>query len=169
MEKKSFKNTESALISDNSLTNYQEIQNRIFAIRGMQVMLDRDLANLYNVTTKRLNEQVKRNIKRFPDCFRFQLTENEFKILEKSSFFSNVPLNMKGNSLRSQNATSKTNRGGRRYLPYVFTEQGVSMLSAVLKSNTAIEISIKIINTFVQMRKFIAYNAKELIDKLKKN
>lgn len=124
------------------------IESRIFTIRGMQVMLDSDLAELYCVESKRLNEQVKRNIDRFPENFRFQLTENEF------------------NNLRSQNATSSLvsqiaipYHGGRRYLPYVFTEQGVAMLSAVLKSQTAVQTSIYIINTFVQMRKFISNNA----------
>ena len=105
----------------------------------MQVMLDKDLAEIYGVELKRLNEQVKRNIERFPESFRFQLTKNEFE------------------NLRSQIATS--NWGGRRYPPYVFTEQGISMLSAVLKSKTAIKVSIAIMNAFVEMRKFIVGNA----------
>ena len=129
----------------------QDISNKIHTIRGMQVMLDSDLAELYGVESKRLNEQVKRNIGRFPEAFCFQLTENEFEFL------------------RSQIATSKNEkreqRGGRRYLPYVFTEQGVSMLSAVLKSKTAVEISIKIINSFVAMRKFLRSNS-ELFQRL---
>lgn len=117
----------------------QNIQNRIYTIRGMQVMLDRDLAQLYTVETKVFNQAVKRNEKRFPDSFRFQLTKEEVE------------------SLRSQIVTFKESLN-TRYLPYVFTEQGVSMLSAVLKSDIAIEVSIKIIETFVNMRKLIASN-----------
>lgn len=120
-----------------------EIKDCIYTIRGKQVMLDSDLAKIYGVETKRLNEQVKRNIERFPEDFRFQLTQEELNII----------------NLRSQNATSKEIHGGRRYLPYVFTEQGVSMLSAVLKSKTAVEISIKIMKAFVEMRRFISANA----------
>ena len=96
-----------------------EIESKILNIRNLQVMMDRDLAELYGVETKRLNEQVRRNIERFPDSFCFKLTENEW------------------NNLRSQFATSNIERGGRRYIPYVFTEQGVAMLSSVLKSQIA--------------------------------
>jgi len=119
-----------------------DIKNRIFTIRGVQVMLDSHLAELYSVETGRLNEQVKRNIERFPKEFMFQLTENEYE------------------SLRSQIATLKSNRGQhRKYLPYVFTEQGIAMLSAVLRSTTAVKVSIEIMQAFVQMRKFLADNA----------
>ena len=119
-----------------------DIESRIFTIRGTQVMLDSHLAELYSVETGRLNEQVKRNIGRFPKEFMFQLTEIEYE------------------SLRSQIAILKTNRGQhRKYLPYVFTEQGVAMLSAVLRSETAISVSIQIMQAFVHMRKFIAGNA----------
>ena len=119
----------------------EDIQNRIFTIRGLQVMLDSDLAEMYDVETKNLNLAVKRNIDRFPDFFRFQLTEKEYK------------------SLRLQIETSKENRGGRRYMPYVFTEQGVAMLSAVLRSKTAIKVSIQVMQAFVDMKKFISLNA----------
>jgi len=126
----------------------QTIQDRIYTIRGVQVMLDEDLAVLYDVETRVFNQAVKRNIERFPEKFRFQLTEKEYE------------------NLRSQIVTSSVvsqyevpNHGGRRYLPYVFTEQGVSMLSAVLRSQTAIDVSIKIIDSFVEMRKFISSNA----------
>ncbi|MEA2099403.1 MAG: ORF6N domain-containing protein, partial [Campylobacterota bacterium] len=137
----------------------ENIQNKIFTIRGLQVMLDEDLAGLYQVESKRLNEQVKRNIDRFPEHFRFQLTEDEYKNLR-----SQIATSSLSNSLRSQIATlnldSENNRGKhRKYLPYVFTEQGVAMLSAILKSKTAIEVSIEIIDTFVQMRKFLSNNA----------
>ena len=121
-----------------------QIQNSIHTIRGMQVMIDRDLADLYGVETKVFNQAVKRNIKRFPISFRFQLTEQEFI------------------NLRSQFVTSSFNHGGRRYLPFVFTEQGVAMLSAVLKSSTAIKISVQIIESFVEMRKLISNNSQIL-------
>jgi len=122
----------------NSLTT-ADIQDKIFTIRNIQVILDRDLAALYQVETKVFNQAVKRNIKRFPENFRFQLTKEELEIL------------------RSQIVTFKENLN-TKYLPYVFTEQGVSMLSAVLKSDIAIEISIKIIESFVNMRKIISSN-----------
>ena len=118
------------------------IRNKIVVLRNQQVMIDRDIAELYGVETRRLNEQVKRNIERFPEEFMFQINEKEFKFL------------------RSQIATSKTEtRGGRQYLPYAFTEQGVAMLSAVLKSETAIAASIQIMKAFVAMRKFMLSNA----------
>ena len=117
------------------------IQNRIFAIREVQVMLDRDLAEMYGVTTSRLNEQVKRNIERFPEYFMFQLNKDELK------------------KWMSQVAISNKEKMGIRRMPYAFTEQGVSMLSAVLRSETAIKVSIEIMNAFVEMRKFIATNA----------
>ena len=103
-------------------------------------MLDSDLADLYEVPTKRLNEAVKRHASRFPKNFMFQLTDDEAE------------------HLRSQFATSKTGRGGRRTLPYVFTEQGVAMLSSVLNSERAIQINIQIMNTFVQMRQWAVEN-----------
>ena len=111
------------------------IAQKIFLIRGHKVMLDKDLAKLYGVKTKRLNEQVARNRKRFPEDFMFQLTEEE------------------ANSLRSQIATS--NRGGRRYLPYAFTQEGVAMLSGVLNSNRAITVNIQIMRAFVQLKAFL--------------
>jgi len=132
--------------------NENSIKDKIYTFRNLQVMLDEDLAELYGVESKRLNEQVKRNIERFPDNFRFQLTEEEYE---------NLRFQFGTSSLRSQIATSSLEKqhGGRRYLPYVFTEQGVSMLSAVLRSETAVQVSIKIIDTFVNMRKFISQNA----------
>lgn len=121
----------------------EKIKNLIYTIRGKQVMLDSDVAMLYHYPTKRINEAVRRNIERFPDNFCFKLTEIEAK------------------NLRSQFATSsleKENYGGRRYLPYVFTEQGIAMLSGLLKNDIAIQVSINIMNAFVEMRKFIATN-----------
>lgn len=155
-------------MSKNELTvlDENEIKNKIYAIRGLQVMLDSDLAELYNVDTRRLNEQVKRNIERFPDNFMFQLTESEYNSL-RSQFATLDNRNWKSqfvtsndNLLRFQFGTLKTGRGKhRKYLPYAFTEEGVAMLSGVLKSETAVKISIHIMNAFVAMRKFLASNA----------
>ena len=111
------------------------IQNKIFLIRGQKVMLDKDLAQLYQVATKRFNEQVKRNIKRFPEDFMFQLTQEEF------------------DNLRSQFATSSW--GGRRYLPYVFSDYGVAMLSSVLNSDRAIDVNIQIMRVFTKLRELM--------------
>lgn len=135
--------------------NEDNIKSRIYTLRNMQVMLDKDLAELYGVETKVLNQAVKRSENRFPDDFRFQLTEGEYQNL-RSQFVTSS----EQDSLRSQIVTLKSNRGKHtKYLPYVFTEQGVSMLSAVLKSDIAIEISVKIIRSFVNMRKLISNNA----------
>jgi ORF6N domain len=111
------------------------IEKRIFVIRDRQVMLDEDLADLYGVETKRLIQQVRRNLKRFPGDFMFQLSKAEAEIL------------------RSQFATSNDGRGGRRYAPYVFTEQGVAMLSGVLRSDRAIAVNIEIMRVFVELRR----------------
>ena len=132
----------------------QTIQNKIYTIRDIQVMLDEDLAVLYGVETKVFNQAVKRNIERFPEKFRFQLTQEEYANMRFQNGTSSLD-----DSLRSQIVTLESQRGKhRKYLPYVFTEQGVSMLSAVLRSQAAIEISIKIIDTFVNMRKFLSQN-----------
>lgn len=140
---------------DDIVLNEESIKNKIFTIRGLQVMLDRDLAELYQVETKVFNQAVKRNENRFPDDFRFQLSEIEFQNLR-----SQIVTSSEQNSLRSQIVTLKSDRGKHtKYLPYAFTEQGVSMLSAVLKSDIAIDVSVKIIRSFVNMRKFISNNA----------
>ena len=118
-----------------------EVNSLIHTIRGKQVIIDSDLAKLYDVETKRLNEQVRRNIERFPDDFMFQLSQEEYI------------------SLRSQFATSNKGRGGRRFEPYVFTEQGVSMLSSVLHSKKAIEVNVQIMRAFVAIRRFLQHNA----------
>src|ERR1700741_3982935 len=115
----------------------KSIRNRIYEIRGERVMLDSDLAALYGTTTKALNFAVKRNVKRFPKDFMFQLTSEEFQELRFQIETSEPGVN----SLRSQNVTSKS-RGGRRFLPYVFTEQGVAMLSGVLNSDKAVSMNI---------------------------
>ncbi len=126
----------------------ERIEKAILLIRGQRVMLDSGLAELYGVTTKRRNEQVRRNASRFPADFMFQLDEKETS------------------ALRSQFATSKKGRGGRRYLPYVFTGQGVAMLSSVLKSERAIEVNIAIMRVFVRLREMMA-TQKELALKLR--
>lgn len=137
-----------------SIIPQKEIENRIYIIRGLQVMLDKDLANIYQVETRVLNQAVKRNSGRFPNEFCFQLTDTEYENWELHS-------NMTGdNVLKSQNVTLKKGRGQhRKYLPYVFTEQGVAMLSAVLRSKTAVKVSIQIMQAFVEMRKIILSNA----------
>lgn len=135
------------------------IENKIYIIRGQQVMIDRDIAQLYGVETRRLNEQVKRNAERFPEEFCFQLTRNEL------------------DSVMSQFATSPNNNifqgqdGGTRKLPFAFTEQGVAMLSAVLKSDTAVKMSIQIMKAFVAMRKFMLLNAQvfQRLDNIEKH
>ena len=114
------------------------IKSRIFTVRGVQVMFDSDLAVFYGVPTKRLNEQVKRNVERFPDDFMFQPTAEEL------------------GGLRSQFATSNRGRGGARYTPYAFTEHGIIMLASVLKSGTAVEASIRITHAFVAMRRALS-------------
>jgi len=125
----------------------RSIQNRIYEIRGERVMLDRDLAALYEIETKALNLAVKRNIKRFPPDFMFQLTKEEWDDLR----FQIETLEKHQTPLRLQIETSK--RGGTRYLPYAFTEQGVAMLSGILNSDKAINMNIAIMRAFVEIRK----------------
>ncbi|SHK26128.1 ORF6N domain-containing protein [Epilithonimonas mollis] len=119
----------------------KEIKNLIYTIRDKQVMLDSDLASLYQVETKNLNKAVKRNIERFPASFCFQLTDKEVE------------------DLRFQIGTSSLSYGGRRYLPYVFTEQGVAMASAILRSDVAVKVSVEIMEAFVEMRRMLISNA----------
>jgi hypothetical protein len=130
------------------------ISGKIYLIRGHQVMLDRDLAELYGVETKVLNQAVKRNIARFPNAFRFQLDEEELVNLR-----SQIVTSREKSDLRSQSVTLNKQHGGRRYSPFVFTEQGVAMLSAVLRSKTAVNVSIQIMQAFVAMRRFMLSNA----------
>jgi hypothetical protein len=128
----------------------QAIQTKIYEVRGQKVMLDFDLAEMYEVETKRLKEAVRRNINRFPDDFMFELTKAEFE------------------SLRSQIATLKTGRGQHsKYFPFAFTEQGVAMLSTVLNSQKAIDVNISIMRAFVVIRQY-ALSHKDLTEKLKK-
>lgn len=127
------------------------IERRIYLIRGLKVMIDFDLAELYGVPTKRLNERVARNKKRFPEDFMFRLTKEEAESLRSQSVISNA-------DLRSQIATSSSGHGGRRYLPLAFTEQGVAMLSSVLNSEQAIEVNIAIMRAFVRLRQMLETN-----------
>lgn len=129
---------------------FENIKNLIYTIRQKQVMFDSDVAMLYHYETKKINQTVKRNLERFPEKFCFQLTENEFA------------------NLRSQIGTSsleKQSYGGRRYLPYVFTEQGIAMLSGLLKNEIAVKVSIHIMDAFVEMRKFLLVNG-QLFERL---
>jgi hypothetical protein len=124
-----------------------KIQQMVHVVRGQRVMLDFDLARLYGVTTTRLNEQLRRNPERFPEDFAYQLTQQEFAIL------------------MSQNAISKSGHGGRRKLPWAFTEHGVAMLSSVLRSPTAVRVNIEIIRIFVRLRRLMATPG-ELVEQL---
>ncbi len=125
----------------------ERIEKAILLLRGEKVMLDADLADLYGVSTKRLNEQVKRNRHRFPEDFMFQLNQTESEVL------------------RSQFATSKTGRGGRRYFPFAFTEHGAIMLAAVLNTTRAIEVSVFVVRAFVRLREILATH-RDLANKL---
>ena len=122
------------------MVDLQRIQSKIYEIRGHKVMIDRDLAELYQVTTGNLNKSVQRNIKRFPSDFMFQLTKEEFDQLKTNLIFQN----------------GISNWGGTRKLPYAFTEQGLAMLSGILSSDTAIQVNINIMRAFVAMRRLIS-------------
>lgn len=150
----------------------QLIERRIYLIRGQKVMLDFDLAELYGVPTKQLNQQVTRNKKRFPEDFMFRLTKAEAEFLRSHFVISKQALRSqivtsnaeraqfagKNENLRLQIATSSSGKGGRRYLPYAFTEQGVAMLSSVLNSDQAIEVNIAIMRAFVRLRQMLETN-----------
>ena len=162
---------------ENEISTLQ-IEKKIFVIRGVQVMIDRDIAELYGVETRVLNQAVKRNITRFPEEFMFQLTRDEIDNLksqivtsrETDSMMSQFVTSPKTNSVMSQIATSPSSRSqivtlntGRgsniKYLPFAFTEQGCAMLSSVLKSETAVKVSIQIMKAFVSMRHFVQSNS----------
>ena len=151
---------EDIIIRDN--TDIDVIKHRIYEVRGMRVMLDRDLAELYCVSTGRLNEAVKRNINRFPDDFLFRLNKNEWTFLKSQIAISKNNANAtdikdvgdNDSGLKSQIAIS--NRGGDRALPYAFTELGIAMLSSVLRSETAIQVNINIMRAFVMIRQTVA-------------
>ena len=132
-------------MKNNSIVPLELIEKKIYFIRGKKIMLDKDLAELYEVETKVLNQAVRRNIYRFPEDFMFQLTNKEFE------------------NLRSQNVTSRW--GGRRYAPFAFTEQGIAMLSSVLRSERAIKVNIAIMRTFVKIHEF-ALSHRDLNEKI---
>lgn len=143
------KQTEEIAVQENKQLSDIEIsevtiKNLIYVVRGKQVMMDSDLATLYQVETRVLNQAVKRNIARFPEKFRFQISEDEYDDLKSQFVISSEE--------------DENTHGGRRKLPYVFTEQGIAMLSAVLRSETAVQVSIKIMDAFVEMRRFLASN-----------
>ena len=171
------KKNEIAKAESASLQPLENIENLIHVIRGKQVMLDRDLARLYGVETKALNQAVKRNMERFPEDFMFQLTKEEFEIWKSQFAISNVGENLRSQIvtssedeiLRSQNVTSSW--GGQRYMPYVFSENGVAMLSTILRSQQAININIQIMRAFNAMRHFIVSNAQvfQRVENIEKN
>ena len=138
------------------IANYsiEDIKNLIYTIKGKQVMLDSDVANLYHYETKKINQAVKRNMGRFPERYCFQLTEEEVKELKSQIVTSSLE------SLRSQFVTLNSMGRGqhRKYLPYVFTEQGIAMLSGILRNDIAIQVSINIMDAFVEMRRFLTSN-----------
>ncbi len=138
------------IMNEMEIVPIELIENKIYVIRGQKVMLDMDLAGLYGVLTKYLNQQIRRNIKRFPEDFMFQLTRDEAE---------NLRLHFATSSSRSQFVALKY--GGRRYLPYAFTEHGILMLSSVLNSQRAIDVNILIMRTFSRLRQIMA-NSKEL-------
>ncbi len=135
----------------NALIPLERVESRILFIRGEKVIVDSDLAQLYGVTTSNFNKAVKRNIERFPSDFMFQLTKEEFESLRFQTGISNE-------SMRSQFATSKE-RGGRRYLPYAFTEHGALMAANILNSDRAVEASVQVVRAFVKLRQMLASNA----------
>ena len=136
-------------MTNNSIVLQERIEKKNYLIRNQKVMIDQDLAELYDVSTGRLNEQVKRNLERFPTDFMFQLSKTEY------------------NTIRSQIAILKVGKGRhRKYLPYAFTEQGVAMLSSVLKSKRAVQVNIQIMRAFVKLREILSTH-KELAQKLK--
>ena len=143
---------DSAMSSTRKIDN---VESAIYLIRGHRVMLDSDLAAIYQVTTRRLNEQLRRNRKRFPEDFAFQLTAEEFRNLKSQIATS---------SLRSQ-FVSSSSHGGKRKLPWVFTEHGAIMLASVLNSNVAVQASVRVVRAFVRLREMVAANA-QLASKL---
>src|SRR5206468_3627364 len=136
----------------------ENVAQLVFFMRGEKVMFDADLAMLYGVEVRSLNQAVARNRKRFPADFAFQLTDDELAALRSQIVISKSPTSRASSRLRSQIVTSNTGRGGRRYLPYAFTEQGVAMLSSVLRSARAVEVNIAIMRTFVQLRRLMDTN-----------
>ena len=161
------KKNEIAKVESASIQPLENIENLIHVIRGKQVMLDRDLARLYGVETKRLNQQVQRNLERFPEDFMFQLNKEEFENWKSQFATSNSDESLRSQfatsteeeNWKSQFATSNSIKMGARKLPYAFTESGIAMLSGVLRSPQAVSMNIQIMRAFVAMRRFLASNA----------
>ena len=155
---------ENQLIIQNEIA-IEDIKNLIYTIRGKQVMLDSDVARLYNYQTKRVNETVSRNKKRFPENFCFQLTEEEVKNLKRQSTILNLDQENNWSQIAASSKSENSKHRGKKYVPYVFTEQGIAMLSGLLKNDIAIQVSINIMNAFVEMRKFLMING-QVFDRL---
>ncbi len=136
-----------------ALIPLERVESRILFIRGEKVIVDSDLAVLYGVTTKAFNQAIKRNLHRFPVDFMFRLTADEIDDMRSQSVTSDIA------ALRSQSVTSKPGRGGRRYLPYVFTEHGALMAANVLNSERAVEASVQVVRAFVKLRQLLASSA----------
>ena len=151
-------------MEENKISN-EEIKNLIYTIRGKQVMLDSDVAMLYHYQTKRINETVNRNKERFPENFCFQLTEEEVKNLKKQYTILNLIQENNWSQIATSSKNENSKHRGKKYIPYVFTEQGIAMLSGLLKNDIAIQVSINIMNAFVEMRKFLMLNG-QIFDRL---
>lgn len=151
-------------MSEVSLIPVRRIEQKILLLRGEKVMLDSDLAELYGVETKALNQAVKRNLERFPLDFMFQLSSEESRLVIRSRFVTSYPQNAAfssetGEDMRSQTVTTSASRRRVSHRPYVFTEQGVAMLSSVLRSDRAVQVNIAIMRTFVQLRQMLGSHA----------
>ena len=140
------------------IDNVEDIKHKIYTIRGKQVMLDSDVADLYHYETKRINEAVNRNKERFPENFCFKLTEVETENLKSQIVISNLKEGNKWSQTATTSMEKNSKYRGKKYVPYAFTEQGIAMLSGILKNKIAVQVSINIMNAFVEMRKFIAIN-----------
>jgi len=148
----------------NNIGKLQNIKSMIYKIRGYQVMLDADLAKIYKVETRMLNQAVKRSINRFPPEFMFRLTQAEYNSLRSQFVISKNEYK----NLRSQIVTSKDGKGGRRYLPFAFTEHGIIMLSSVLNSKIANKINIAVVKAFIEMKRYMAKPIRKKLEDLEK-
>ena len=143
---------------ENNELGVENIKNLIYTIREKQVMLDSDVAMLYHYKTKRINETVSRNRERFPKNFCFQLTEDETKNLKSQVIISKLDKEHNWSQIATSSKNENSKHRGNKYLPYAFTEQGIAMLSGLLKNDIAIQVSINVMNAFVEMRKFLMLN-----------
>ncbi|MEI6042417.1 MAG: ORF6N domain-containing protein [bacterium] len=155
MQKKEVKETEEIEEIEEISLSVDNIKENIYIIRGQKVMLDKDLARLYGVTTKRLNESVKRNFRRFPKDFMFQLTKEEYELCSRSQFATLNRVHVFSEGLGFQEDNLKTRGQNIKYIPMVFTEQGIAMLSSVLNSDRAIQVNIQIIRVFTRLHEMV--------------